>query len=205
MNFHSELGGFLEAIATQTITDERKVVLNQLAELIQSVKQADGHVNLNFICTHNSRRSQLAELTMRLCMFKSGLDFISTFSGGTEATALNHRVAEALEAHGFQVTEVESGENPIYAINFSEDRDEEPAMFSKTFDDESNPEKMIAVMVCGDAEENCPFIPGADHRFGLTYVDPKFSDDTEKEQEVYQNKVIEIGSEMLYICNQLSL
>jgi len=205
MKFHPEMKGFLKSIATQNIPENRKKTLQQLAALINEVKEANGHVNLNFICTHNSRRSQMAELTMRLFAFKHDLDFISTYSGGTEATALNHRVVNALESHGFQVTVAEEGENPIYAINFSEERDEEPAMFSKTFDDESSPEKMIAVMVCGDAEENCPFIPAAEHRFALTYEDPKFSDDTAEEELVYQNKVLEISSEMNFLCEQITL
>jgi len=204
MNFHPELTDFLEAIAAQKITDERKETLSKLAELVSSVKTTDGYVNLNFICTHNSRRSQLAELTLRLCAYKFGIDYISAYSGGTETTALNHRVASALESHGFQVEIVAEGENAVYAINFSEDREEEPAMFSKTFDDDSCPEHMIAVMVCGDAEENCPFIPGADYRFALTYKDPKFSDDTAEESKVYQSKIVEIGAEMHYICQLLN-
>lgn len=204
MNFHPEMSGFLESIAQQELENSRKEVLTRLANLLSKENVNDGLVNVNFVCTHNSRRSQIAELTLRLFADKFGLNFISTFSSGTEATALNHRVIKALQNHGFHVNTQKNGKNPHYAINYSKESEKEPHMFSKTIEHESHPVKMVAVMVCDDAEKNCPFISNAKHRFPLAYEDPKFSDDSLEEASVYGKKIIEIGSEMNFLCQLLS-
>jgi len=204
MSFNPKLENFLGEITALKVSSERQETLKNLADLIKSVDGLNSHVNLNFICTHNSRRSQIAELMLRLSAAYFKLNYISTFSGGTEATALNNRVVNALETAGFKINLLEEGENPVYTISFIKDGSEEPTMFSKTYDHSSNPDKIIAVMVCSDAEQNCPFIPGAEHRFSLKYEDPKHADDSPSEASVYENKLKEIGSEMYFLAKLLA-
>ena len=48
------------------------------------------------------------------------------------------------------------------------------------------------------ADQDCPFIPGAAFRLSLSYEDPKLSDGTPQEAQVYDAKVVEIGTELLY-------
>lgn len=79
----------------------------------------------------------------------------------------------------------------------------EKRYYSKTFQGlhASIGADFIAIMVCDDADTNCPFVPGAKHRFSLTYTDPKHADGKENELEVYVNKIWEIGSEMWFMLH----
>ncbi|MBV6655633.1 MAG: hypothetical protein KI786_17825, partial [Mameliella sp.] len=115
----------------------------------------------------------------------------------TEATAFNPRAVAAIQRIGFKVDDP-GGANPLYRVSFGEDLD--PLVsFSKTYDDAANPtQHFAAIMTCSDADEHCPFIPGAEFRLPLTYEDPKLADDTPEEANRYDERVRQIGREMLY-------
>ncbi len=182
---------------THLIPEDRKALLAQLATYIRGKADNDQAAVLHFICTHNSRRSLISQIWAATAAAYYGLDHISTYSGGTEATAFNPRAVAAMERAGFQV-ENPGGGNPQYLVSYSE---EAPALacFSKTFDDPYNPQKgFAAVMTCSDADENCPFIPGVELRLPLTYDDPKEADDTTEETARYDERVRQIGSEIFY-------
>ena len=127
---------------------------------------------------------------------------MQTYSGGTEATAFNPRSVRALSTHGFVITDTqERTENPIYATKLGESL-ATIRSFSKKFGHESNPkENFAAVMVCSDADTKCPFVPGAQTRVALPYVDPKTSDNTPQESNTYLAKSEEIGREMLWMMS----
>ena len=104
---------------------------------------------------------------------------ISSFSAGTEATAFHPNMIKALKSTGFELISHEAGENPIYMGAGQE-------MFSKRLDHQSLPSAhFIAVMVCSDADSNCPLVPGAEKRISLTYDDPKAFDNTNQEETKY--------------------
>lgn len=184
------------------ISKERKSKLTQLAEYIRSKKESGKSVKLTFICTHNSRRSHLCQIWSAVMAEYLGLDSIETYSGGTEATAFNPRAVAAIKRVGFKVKNPE-GENPHYKVFF--DEVEEPLIcFSKTFDDAYNPqENFAAIMTCTDADEHCPFVPGAEKRFSIPYVDPKESDDTPREKEIYDERCRQIATEMYYLMSNV--
>jgi arsenate reductase (thioredoxin) len=72
--------------------------------------------------------------------------------------------------------------------------------FSKKFGDPFNPQyDFAAIMTCSDADENCPFVPGATKRFSITYIDPKESDGTPQESETYDERCRQIAREMLFM------
>lgn len=182
----------------QPLSRDRKAVLQQLSSYVKQHQPAQ----LNFICTHNSRRSHFAQIWAGLAAVHFGLDQVSTFSGGTEATAFNHRAVAALERAGFRV-EHTAGDNPHYRVYFS---NEQPPFvcFSKTYDDAANPTKdFAAIMTCSDADENCPFIPGVRLRLPLTYEDPKAADDTPEEANRYDERLQQIGQEILFAFSQV--
>lgn len=196
---YSELKKYIEEFKQEVnlIPEARKVLLAKLAGHIREKRTSDQPVALNFICTHNSRRSHLSQIWAATAAHSFGLDNISTYSGGTEATAFNPRAVAAMERAGFQI-ENPGGDNPHYLVSFSPDV---PAMecFSKTFDDPANPQKgFAAIMTCSDADENCPFIPGVELRLPLTYDDPKEADDTPEETARYDERVRQIGREIFY-------
>ena len=185
------------------ISEKRKIELEHFASLIKESNSKIGEANINFICTHNSRRSQIAEIMMRNALRYRNIDNITTYSGGTAVTACNFRTVAAFQRANFIIETFVEGDNPVMSISASEEVDKSHLIFSKTFDNPYNPKsEFIAVMVCGDADENCPYIPGAT-RFSLTYVDPKFSDDTPEEAKIYDSKLREIGREMCYVVNEL--
>lgn len=179
------------------IPEGRKQLLAQLARYIQEKKARNASIALHFICTHNSRRSQISQIWATTAAYYYRFDHISTYSGGTEATAFNPKAVAAMEGAGFKI-ENPGGSNPHYLVSFASGV---PALecFSKTFDDSSNPKRAFAaIMTCSAADENCPFIPGAEFRLPLTYDDPKEADDTPEEKARYDESVRQIGREIFY-------
>ena len=60
-----------------------------------------------------------------------------------------------------------------------------------------------SVMVCSEAEEGCPIVPGCDFRLSLPYDDPKVFDNSSLEEKKYDEKVREIGREMLFVLHEI--
>lgn len=169
--------------------EQLKVLRNYIAE--------NNPARLNFICTHNSRRSHLGMIWAIVAAHYHGLDQVESYSGGTEATALNPRMVVALARAGFRIDDP-GGENPHYLVHFSADA---PPLicFSKRYDDSANPSAgFAAIMTCSEADENCPLIFGADLRLPLTYEDPKLADDTPAETARYDERLRQIGREVLF-------
>lgn len=184
------------------IPTERQKTLNELSAKLKEVLVSHKALHINFICTHNSRRSQLAELLLFSIAREKGINEIFTYSGGTEATAFNHRMINALSSHGIELYKMGPNENPLYMHTIG---NETHYYFSKKYDHEINPStKFIPITVCSDADQNCPIIPNAEFRFHLGYIDPKHSDDTDKELETYKKKVVEVAAEMHYLIEKLS-
>lgn len=197
---------FFPALATniQTLLSDfdqigpaRRDSLQQLADYIRQKQANKQSVYLNFICTHNSRRSHLAQIWAATAAAHYQLSNIYTYSGGTEATAFHPNAIAAIQRMGFQLSK--AGEsNPTYSILFSA---EAPPLlcFSKTYDDDYNPiQHFAAIMTCSNADDNCPLIPGTELRLPLTYQDPKIADNTPLEAATYDERTHQIGRELFY-------
>ena len=183
------------------ITDERKALLAKIADYISQKLQKGEVVKMNFICTENSRRSHLSQLLSAAIIKHFGLP-IQTYSGGTKVSACNPRTIAALRRAGFSI-EDGTGENPKYNVVF-EPNDEPILAYSKLYNALENPQdNFIAIMVCGHADENCPFIPNAEKRFAVTFDDPKVADETPKEATTYDERLHEIGSQFYYLFEQV--
>lgn len=199
---YPELSQFIEQIREVPIPEERKKVLQDLIDYIQDKLSRDEPVHLNFICTHNSRRSQFSQIWAKTAAYYYGIS-IHTYSGGVEVTAFNDRAVASIQRFGFQV-EKEGDENPLYYVRFSAENDPIRA-FSKLYDDDENAaDQFAAVMTCSHADENCPFIPGTEKRITVTYEDPKAFDDSPMESEKYDERSVQIASEMFYVFSQLN-
>ena len=185
-----------------TITELRKLELERLGAYIANKAALNKETNLVVICTHNSRRSHIGQLWLQAAAQWYGFPSIQVYSGGTEATALSVNAIKALQNAGFNIEKVSNGENPHYNSII---RIKEPisiVLFSKTIDSPPNPKNgFAAIMVCSDADANCPFVPGADARFAVPFNDPKKSDGLENQQEVYDQSVQEIGIEFFYAAH----
>jgi arsenate reductase (thioredoxin) len=185
------------------IPEERKTILQPLIDYIQNKVSNKQSIRLNLICTHNSRRSHLSQVWAQTAAANYNIQNVSCYSGGTEATALFPIVAETLQHSGFKVKAISEGQNPVYSIKFASN--EHPVMgFSKTYDDDFNPEsEFAAIMTCSQADGGCPFIAGAEKRIPITFEDPKVSDGTPEQKEVYLERSLQIGTEMFYVFSQI--
>lgn len=196
-----QLEEFVGNLDYQNLSSERKDVLQLLIDYIQSKKDKDDEINLNFICTHNSRRSQFSQIWAKAAAHYFSID-INSFSGGVEVTAFNERAVASIQRAGFEVSG-EDEENPRYQIVYAEEAAPLTA-FSKLFDDPGNAASgFAAVMTCSHADENCPFIPGAEARLPVRYEDPKAFDDSSLEAEKYDERSRQIAAEMFYVFSRV--
>ena len=186
------------------IAEARRQELDQLARESASWLKKQGTVELVFVCTHNSRRSQMAQVWAQVASAHYGVSGLSAYSGGTETTACNARTVRALKTAGLAVESRKQGGNPVYRVRFSEQ--EKPLeLFSKTYHDEVNPrEDFFAVICCSDADLNCPVVEGTMHRYALHYLDPKVSDETPAEAETYMERNRQIAREMFYLVSRVA-
>jgi len=185
------------------IPAERKEILKQLTGFVESKVNAGQKAYLNFICTHNSRRSHLSQIWAQAAAHYYNIPNVVCFSGGTEATAFNPRAVKAMQDAGFTIIKVKEGDNPIYQVSFAKEA-EPMVVFSKKYDDPFNHNKdFAAVMTCSHADENCPLVLGASARIALTYDDPKNFDGTSQEAAKYAERVNEIGREILFAFSQV--
>lgn len=180
------------------IPEDRKETLRELTRFIQTKTDAGKPVYLNFICTHNSRRSHLSQLWAQAAAHYYSIKDVYCFSGGTEATAFNPRAVRALQEVGFSITKIKEGDNPLYEVRFADGAAPVKA-FSKKYDDPFNHNTdFAAIMTCSHADENCPLVIGATARIALTYEDPKKFDGTPQEASKYAERTDQIGREVFY-------
>lgn len=201
--FYQDIETYLGTLVLSpgSVAAARRTLLRPLVEFIHTQNLNDGNANLNFICTHNSRRSQLCQVWATVAAHRCGIGNVRAFSGGTEVTAFNPRAVAALERSGFRVEKNGEG-NARYQVFFSE---KAPPIecFSKLYDDPQNSaEPYAAVMTCTDADEKCPAVIGA-RRISLPYEDPKIGDGTSDEANLYDVRCRQIALEMLWVMEQV--
>jgi arsenate reductase (thioredoxin) len=181
----------------------RKALLETLSRYITEKRKKNESVNLVYICTHNSRRSHFGQVWAAVAAARYKIANVHAFSGGTEATAFNVNAINALKRAGFKIETRDQNNNPVYKVYYSEQ--ENPVeCFSKTYDHPANPaRKFAAIMTCGEADENCPLIPGSELRVVTTYEDPKAYDSTHLRDSKYDERCRQIALETLYAFSKV--
>jgi len=109
-----------------------------------------------FVCTHNSARSQMAEGLLRAM---AGVR-VAAFSAGTEATRVRPLAIEAMAELGIDI----SGQESKTLDRF----------LAEPFD--------YVITVCDQANEACPFFPGAARRLHWSFPDPAAATGTDAER-----------------------
>lgn len=199
--FWPELVAAIDKAREQGVGEDRKAILKPLIGYIEARVDQGKTAHLNFICTHNSRRSQLSQIWAQTAAEYFGIP-VRAYSGGVEVTAFNERAVASLKRSGFRITAEGEG-NPLYHVSFSADGQPIRA-FSKLYDHPENTAPgFAAVMTCSDADENCPFIPGSELRIPVRYNDPKEYDDTPEEAFRYDQRSRQIASEMFFVFSQI--
>jgi arsenate reductase len=184
--------------------EDSSSVLQPLIVAIQEKVDKSEAVNLNFICTHNSRRSHLSQVWAQVASEYFNIPKVYCYSGGTEETALFPKVAETLAGQGLHIFKLSEAHNPVYAIKY--DDNALPVIgFSKKYDSPFNPvSKFIAILTCSQADGGCPFIAGADKRFPVTFEDPKTADHTPDQTRIYAERSLEIARSMFYVFSKIN-
>ena len=198
-----EIQSLVHSFDFASLSKDRKEILQPLIDFVQQKSDHHQEIRLNLICTHNSRRSHLAQVWAQTAAYYYGIQNVFCYSGGTEATALYPKVAETLVQSGFKIMKLSENNNPVYAIKFA--GNQAPIIgFSKTYDDDFNPEnEFAAIMTCSQADGGCPFIAGAEKRIAVTYDDPKAFDNTDQQSEKYNERSVQIATEMFYVFSQI--
>lgn len=200
VNLYPALHETVASLATtfNSISPERKIILSQLSSFISDKASSGNRADIIFICTHNSRRSHIAQLWAQTAAAYYGIPDIACYSGGTEETAFNERAVKAMESVGFYIERTSDSSNPAYKVFFSAQFP--PVItYSKKYNTPQNPRNgFAAVMTCSHADENCPVVTGMEKRISLPYDDPKDFDGTAVEHDKYLERVMEIGREILY-------
>ncbi|MBX3233580.1 MAG: hypothetical protein KF837_40025 [Labilithrix sp.] len=182
--------------------DEHRGRLAQLATAVRRRLDETKQAEVLFVCTHNSRRSHMAQLLGLAAARRKGLN-VRTFSGGTEATAFNPRAIAALQRVGFEIG-AGDGTNPHYSVRMSPSVDPVEA-FSKRLTDPPNPTSgFIVVMTCSQADTACPYVQGAVARIPVPYDDPKIADGTPEEAARYDERVAQIGRDLAWVFGRVS-
>ena len=192
----------VDTIFDMEVSNKRAIMLNKIVNYINKKSSENKISKLNFICTHNSRRSQFCQFW---ATFFSNYYNIrcEAYSGGTVETEVYKSVLNNIRDYGFNVSFTECN-NPTYVIKFKNIN--LGNYFSKFYYDFENPKnEFAAIMTCSDADINCPFVGGSEIRFSLPYEDPKKYDNLKSEKNDYKNTSEKIASEMNYLFYKLNV
>lgn len=200
---HQNINSLKERLSS--IAPERMEHLEVLLDLIQTDLNQLGNCQIICICTHNSRRSHIAQAMLAFLSNQLEIKGIEVFSGGIEVTEVHENAIKAFKEFGFEIHSSLEKTNPKYSLQWGDGVDErQDNLFSKIYDDPFNPSKdFIAMMVCSDVEKNCPMVKGTKKIVSMNYSDPKFADGSADAVNVYLDKIHEIGSEMLYVLQKI--
>ncbi len=119
-------------------------------------EERSGKQRVLLLCTHNSARSQMAEGLLRVL---AG-DRFEAMSAGTEATHVRPLAIRAMGEVGIDISGQES----------------------KTLDRYLHEPFDYVITVCDEANEACPFFPGAQRRLHWSFEDPSKAEGTQEER-----------------------
>ena len=200
---NSDITTLIQTFSAENISAERKEVLAPLITYIRDKQSKGQTIRLNFICTHNSRRSHLSQIWAQTMAYHFGFKNVFCYSGGTEATAMFPKIGETLSNQGFDILKLSETSNPVYAVKYAQN--EHPIIcFSKEYNHAFNPSgNYAAIVTCNSADEACPIVFGAEARFPVKYDDPKAFDHTALMDAKYAERSLQIGEEMWYVFGQV--
>lgn len=188
------------------IPHDHQHAVNQLADWIVENWEANKPLHIITTCTGNSRRSILGASMGNVAAAYYGFANVRFYSGGTTPSAFNKRTIATLKEIGFAIEptgeEAERGDpkvaNSIFEVKWGQDAG--AIEFSKSYRDKSNPQSgFAAILVCSEADVECPVIPGASLRVSMTFLDPKLYDDGAFEKQKYAERRDDIGRSFLAI------
>lgn len=182
------------------ISEPQYKPIQELVQWIVRNYQPGQDLNVIAICTGNTRRSALTAAMGNVAASYYGLPNLHFTSGGTAPDAINPRTITALRDIGMEIHDTgeaapsrQAGHpNPIYRVRWGTGL--ETKEFSKIYSDAANPQKgFAAILVCTEADETCPSVPGAGARISMPFLDPKVFDGATIEAAKYAERRDDIG------------
>jgi len=116
---YTGISNVISALEIDKIPEKRKVILQPLIDYLKDKIRDKAPIRLNFICTHNSRRSHLSQIWAQTMAAFYNIENLFSYSGGTEATAMFPKVGETLTNQGFKIISLSEGKNPVYSIKYA--------------------------------------------------------------------------------------
>ena len=140
-------------------------------------------LNLMFLCTGNSCRSQMAEGWARELASQYGDDWLSVESAGIEAHGKNPRAITVMQEAGVDISGQES---------------------TRLTDDMLERAELV-VSVCGHADEHCPALPAGTRKVHWPLDDPAKAQGTENEiMQTFRNSRDDIRARVETLLGTLS-
>jgi hypothetical protein len=210
-DMHAKTRLHADLLTTQfdLIEEAHRKPAEELVAWIVKNYQPGKPISVVVICSRNTRRSMLGATTGNLAAAYYGLMDLRFFSGGTDPDAFNPRSIAALKEIGIEIEPTgkeaprgkEGNANPVYRVSWGKGLEAEE--FSKKYDDAHNPrEGFAAVLVCSEADTNCPKVAGAAARVAVPYLDPKAFDGAPFEAAKYAERRDDEGRFMLSVMMQ---
>ncbi len=139
-------------------------------------------MNILFLCTGNSCRSQMAEGWARKLCSQYGDDWIHVESAGIESHGKNPRAIAIMQESGVDISGQES----------------------TRLTDEMLQQADLVVTVCGHADEHCPVLPEGTRKIHWPLDDPAKAEGTEAEiMKVFRASRDDIRQRVIELLNML--
>lgn len=138
-----------------------------------------GPIRVLFVCTHNSARSQMAEVLLR----RRGGEAFDVHSAGTEVSRVNPLTLRVLSEAGLDT----SGLRSKSVAEF----------LGQRFD--------YVITVCDRARESCPVFPGSGESLHWGYDDPSEAEGSEEERAAAFRQVFTQISERIGLFVPIAL
>ncbi len=188
------------------IPGERKEVLLELVEYILEAGSKHPSTQLLFVCKHNSRRSQFAQIWAHTAANYYKLKNIKTYSGGMDFTAINFRILESLKRAGFSVTAAEIySQNPVYLVSIGK-RYPDLFIYSKKYDYWNNPNDNYATILCSKKLiDSGTHFPGTEKVLALPYENVEIFDNSSGGALRNDEICRQFAREMLFVMNHVKI
>ena len=180
----------------------RRPALRSCAAAIARQLDARGEVSVVAVCTHNSRRSQLAEVWLAVASAAAGLGGVSVCSGGSDPVAVAPGAIAVLRERGFRVEADTADANPRLRVR---GHGIERELYAKPLGEAVAGVPLrggVALMVCAAADAACPPVPQVGYRARLPFADPRHADGTPGEAAAYRAASDRIEAEMRWLVRE---
>jgi len=181
---------FFSRIDSFNPNQKRKKRLDNIASVIN--ENLNKTRSIVFLCTHNSRRSQICEVWGKV-FAEIYRKKININSAGAFKTVVHSQVYESIVKCGLIV-------NNKKEIFF----DKKKFKLNSKTTDSITMKNFIAVMTCSDVEKSCPHDPRSIRNIKMFLNDPRIYDETDKMSREYLKTTTYIAEELNYIFKNIN-